>query len=98
MTYFTSAQAYALISSPTAISIMIGVFHFIAISLCQGSCRPQGRITAGWCQPTASPRGALRLCNPVRFAAFLGAPPHRIPAGVYLGRRVLRPECTQAGV
>jgi hypothetical protein len=29
----TSAQAYALISSPTAISMMTGVFHFIAISL-----------------------------------------------------------------
>jgi hypothetical protein len=31
--YLTSAQAYALISSPTAISMMTGVFHFIAISL-----------------------------------------------------------------
>jgi len=29
----TSAQAYALISSPTAISMMTGVFHFMAISL-----------------------------------------------------------------
>jgi hypothetical protein len=31
--YLTSAQAYALISSPTAISMMTGVFHFMAISL-----------------------------------------------------------------
>src|SRR5207247_518840 len=30
--YLTSAQAYALISIPTAISIMTGVFHFMALS------------------------------------------------------------------
>jgi type 1 glutamine amidotransferase len=30
--YLTSAQAYALISSPTAISMMTGVFHFMAVS------------------------------------------------------------------
>jgi len=31
--YLISAQAYALISSPTAISMMTGVFHFIAVLL-----------------------------------------------------------------
>ena len=31
--YLISAQAYALISSPTAISMMTGVFHFIAVFL-----------------------------------------------------------------
>ena len=31
--YLISAQAYALISSPTAISMMRGVFHFIAVFL-----------------------------------------------------------------
>jgi cytochrome c len=31
--YLTSAQAYALISNPTAISMMTGVFHFMATSL-----------------------------------------------------------------
>jgi len=31
--YLIAAQAYALISSPTAISMMTGVFHFIAVFL-----------------------------------------------------------------
>jgi hypothetical protein len=31
--YLISAQAYALISNPTAISMMTGVFHFIAVFL-----------------------------------------------------------------
>ena len=52
--YLISAQAYALISSPTAISMMTGVFHFIAVFLdlilaggkksCSAAAAPQGKV------------------------------------------------------
>jgi len=52
--YLISAQAYALISSPTAISMMTGVFHFIAVFLdlilaggkksCSAAAAPQWNV------------------------------------------------------
>jgi hypothetical protein len=44
--YLISAQAYALISSPTAISMMTGVFHFIAVFLDLILCRWQKSCSA----------------------------------------------------
>jgi hypothetical protein len=69
-----------LISSPTAISMMTGVFHFMAISF--------GLILAG--RKVGSPpkaiNQALRHTLPCGYAllftlaAFLGVPPHRAAA------------------
>ena len=52
--YLISAQAYALISSPTAISMMTGVFHFIPVFLdlilaggkksCSAAAAPQWKV------------------------------------------------------
>jgi hypothetical protein len=43
----TSAQAYALISNPTAISMMTGVFHFMVVSLSLMSACPKLRLPRG---------------------------------------------------
>jgi type 1 glutamine amidotransferase len=48
--YFTSAQAYALISRPTAISMITGVFHFMAVSLSRRGNRHHVRFEAECCQ------------------------------------------------
>jgi type 1 glutamine amidotransferase len=76
----TSGQAYALISSPTAISMMTGVFHFMAI--------PFGLILAG--RKLGLPPNAVNQerrhpppCGyaiPLALAAFLSAPLDRATA------------------
>jgi cytochrome c len=48
--YFTSAQAYALISRPTAISMMTGVFHFMTVSLSRRGNRREIKFEAECCQ------------------------------------------------
>ncbi len=50
----TSAQAYALISSPTAISMMTGVFHFMAISL--GLIFVRRKVGPRWSAVNQQPR------------------------------------------
>src|SRR5712671_2423637 len=57
--YLTSAQAYALISSPTAISMMTGVFHFMAISL--GLIFVKRRVGPRWSAVNQQPRHRQRM-------------------------------------
>jgi type 1 glutamine amidotransferase len=62
----TSAQAYALISSPTAIAMMTGVFHFMAISL--GQIFVKRKVGPGWSAVNQPPR---RRHRPPRTAGCL---------------------------
>src|ERR1700730_16806344 len=64
--YLTSAQAYALISSPTAISMMTGVFHFMAI--CLGLIFVKRKVGPGWSAVNQPPR---RRHRPPRTAGCL---------------------------
>jgi cytochrome c len=57
--YLTSAQAYALISSPTAISMMTGVFHFMAISL--GKIFVKRKLGPRWSAVNQQPRRRPRM-------------------------------------